>query len=145
MVATRDFLSGIIFLAFGAALSWQSLNYQMGSLFQMGPGYFPFLIGIGLAIVGALLTGKAIISGSEALPRIALRPLVLLIGSVVAFAFTLERAGLIVATILLILISRFASSQPMNWLTTAILTACLTIGSVLIFRELLGLPIRIWP
>ena len=145
MVVSRDLISGILFLVFGSALTWKSLDYQMGTLFQMGPGYFPFMIGIGIVIVGAVMTIRALIESGPPLSGVALKPLLFLLAAIVAFALTLDRFGLVVATVLLILIGRFASAKPLGWIATIVLTVSLAGASVLIFRELLGLPLKIWP
>lgn len=145
MVVSRDLVSGIFFLVFGAALAWKARDYQIGTLFQMGPGYFPFLIGLGIVGVGATLSIKALVTGGGSFPRIAVRPLVFLLGAVVAFALALDPLGLVAAIVLLILIGRFASPQPLGWVATLILMVSLSVASVVVFDELLGLPLKIWP
>ncbi|ASP23554.1 tripartite tricarboxylate transporter TctB family protein (plasmid) [Antarctobacter heliothermus] len=145
MVVSRDLVSGVLFLVFGAALTWKSQDYQMGTLFQMGPGYFPFMIGFAIVLVGAVMTIRALIESGPPLTGIALRPLLFLLAAIVAFALALDRFGLVVATVLLIMTGRFASAKPLGWIATLVLTASLAGGSVLIFRELLGLPLKVWP
>lgn len=146
MVGSRDLVSGIIFLVSGAALAWKAQDYRMGTLVQMGPGYFPFLIGLGIVGTGVALTVKAFVSGSEeALPRIAWRPLLCLLAAVIAFALALDRLGLVAATVLLILIGRFASPRPLGWIATIVLTVAASAALVVVFRELLGLPLKALP
>lgn len=141
----RELLSGLLFLLFGAGLVWQSQAYAMGTLTRMGPGYFPTLVGIGIIGVGLTLMAQGLIAAGPRVPLVALRPLVFLLAGIVAFALALDRFGLIIATVVLILIARFASSTPLGWIATVVLAAALAAIGALVFRELLGLPLRLWP
>src|SRR5713226_8433114 len=42
----RDFYAGLIFLLFGALAAYIARDYPIGSAVRMGPGYFPYLLGI---------------------------------------------------------------------------------------------------
>ena len=48
----KDFLTGLMFLLFGAAAIFFAADYPMGSSAKMGPGYFPFALGAFLAAWG---------------------------------------------------------------------------------------------
>ena len=56
-----DFYSGAIFVAFGAAFAAASSQYTVGTLLRMGPGYFPRLLGIILAVMGLAIVGLAVL------------------------------------------------------------------------------------
>ncbi len=52
----KDRLSGLAFAAGGLALAWYGRMLKAPeTLGDVGPGFFPFLIGIGMAILGAVL------------------------------------------------------------------------------------------
>ena len=51
----QDFWSGVMFIALGLGFAWQASSYQMGTAARMGPGYFPFWLGIVLALLGAIV------------------------------------------------------------------------------------------
>src|SRR3546814_2673111 len=46
----QDFWSGIMFTAVGAAFALGARGYAMGTSARMGPGYFPFWLGIALTV-----------------------------------------------------------------------------------------------
>jgi hypothetical protein len=60
----RDRVGGAAMMTIGAAAAWQSMDYKLGTLTNMKPGFFPAAIGVGLVLIGAL-----IIAGSRARPE----------------------------------------------------------------------------
>jgi hypothetical protein len=48
----KDFFSGLMFSAVGAAFALGATTYTVGNGARMGPGYFPLMLGILLAIPG---------------------------------------------------------------------------------------------
>jgi hypothetical protein len=143
-ILSKDFLSGLIFLAVGIGVIVEARGYPMGSLLRMGPGFFPTMVGSLTAAVGAALIGKAIHSRADGPPALFVRPLFFIIAGVLVFALSLQRLGLVVSTVLLVMITRLAS-RPVDWIGALVLSVALAGLSVLIFRHLLGLPIRLWP
>jgi hypothetical protein len=51
----KDFWSGLMFIAVGVGFAWGATNYSFGSSARPGPAYFPFGLGVLLAIMGALV------------------------------------------------------------------------------------------
>ncbi len=49
----KDFFSGLMFLVVGAVFAIGATKYNVGNAARMGPGYFPLLLGILLAVLGA--------------------------------------------------------------------------------------------
>jgi hypothetical protein len=90
----QDFYAGLMFVIFGGLAAWLSTSYSMGTGARMGPGYFPFWLGIILASLGALTLFKAIGISDGKEHRISLKPLVVFIAM---FVFSLV-AGLIGAS-----------------------------------------------
>ena len=56
----QDFYAGLMFLIFGVLAAWLSTSYNMGTGARMGPGYFPFWLGVILASIGAIVLIKAL-------------------------------------------------------------------------------------
>ena len=48
----KDFMSGVMFIAFGAFFAILGRGYQMGTPAKMGSGYFPFWLGVVLGLLG---------------------------------------------------------------------------------------------
>ena len=139
-VASKDFWSGVIFLAVGTFFVVQSRNYQIGTAMQMGPAYFPSVLGVLLALIGLALVVRALIKPGLAVGRLAYGKVALVTFATVLFALLLRRTGLIVALILLVLISAYASRR-FRWPATLILAAALAVGSAILFVQLLQLPL----
>ncbi|HTH98358.1 MAG TPA: tripartite tricarboxylate transporter TctB family protein [Stellaceae bacterium] len=53
--AQRDLYAGLLVMALGLGSIVQGLHNTIGSLLQMGPGYFPIALGALLAFVGLLI------------------------------------------------------------------------------------------
>ena len=61
----KDFFSGLLFIAVGIAFAWGATNYKVGDAARMGPGYFPLLLGVLMAIVGIAVTFTALVVETE--------------------------------------------------------------------------------
>ncbi|MBZ8132401.1 tripartite tricarboxylate transporter TctB family protein [Afifella sp. IM 167] len=144
MTLTKDLVAGLVFILIGLVAVVEAQGHPMGSLLRMGPGYYPTLVGGLTILVGAALAVKGALAGGPRVPQFAWRELALLIGSIVVAAFALERLGLVAATFLLVVISRYAS-RPFHWRSTLLLAAALSLVGAVIFWWFLKLPIKLWP
>lgn len=144
MMVSKDLLSGLVFLGVGVFLLVEGQRYRMGTLLRMGPGYFPMLVGVSISVVGLALVVHALRKGGERATRPALKPLVLVTASLVAFAFALNWLGLVLATVILIVLARLASHRA-TLLGTAVIVAVMVPAGVVIFRTVLELPLKLWP
>jgi len=143
----KDFWSGLLFLAIGIGFAWGSNNYSFGSSARPGPGFFPFGLGVIMALLGAIVLFKALTletAGGDPIGAIAWRPLIIVLGAVGLFGWLLPRAGLAVALPVLVILSSMASSE-FSWVAAIVAAVVLTVGSWLIFVVSLGLVIPIWP
>ena len=57
----KDFFAGLLYFAVGVAFAWGATNYNIGDGARMGPGYFPLLLGIVLAIIGGIVMFQAMV------------------------------------------------------------------------------------
>ena len=63
LLRKRDFYAGMAITLLGCAVALDSsMNYNLGTLARMGPGMFPLMLGIVLAIVGVLILGTAVVT-----------------------------------------------------------------------------------
>jgi hypothetical protein len=139
----KRFLSGIMFLFIGAVAIYIAKDYPMGSALRMGPGYFPIVLGgiIGLFGIWELIIG--ILKPDPVKGNWSLRALLILPTSAVIFGVLMEKAGFVVAMIVLIYVSAFSSKEFRFWEVTA-LAVGLTAASVGLFIYGLGLPYPLW-
>jgi hypothetical protein len=143
----RDFWSGVMFVAVGIGFAWGALNYSFGTSARPGPGYFPFGLGILMAVLGAIVLVQSLVVDTrdgDPVGSIAWRPLLIVLGSLALFGFLLPRAGMVIALPILVVTSAMAGDE-FHWGEALINAVVLTIGSWLIFIKGLGLTIPVWP
>lgn len=143
----KDFWSGLMFVVVGIAFAWGATNYSFGASARPGPGYFPFGLGILMAILGAIVLFQALTIETETgdpIGKWAWKPLAIVVGAVAAFGWLLPHMGMFIALPLLVLISASASDE--FHLRDALINAVvLTVFSWLIFIKGLSLVIPLWP
>ena len=140
----RDFCAGLIFLFFGVLAAYIARDYPMGSAVRMGPGYFPYVLGILLALLGVVICIKGLAIPGERIESASLRALLLVLGAVGVFAGTIESAGIVIATTLLVGIGAAASPES-RLREVAVLIVFLLALAVGLFTYGLGLPFKIFP
>jgi hypothetical protein len=140
----KDILSGLIFIAFGLSFGYAALGYELGTTLRMGPGYFPLVLAGLLVLLGALTLFKAFTAGADETP-IGPTPwlgLVLLVGALFFFGFTVRGLGLVPALLITVFMSAFASRHN-GIVAAAVIAIGMTMLCVLIFVYALGLPLRL--
>lgn len=135
----KDVFVGLIYIAFGLAAILLARDYDMGSATRMGPAYFPTAVGALLALIGAISLFRGLIVPGAPLYDFAWRPLAIIAGASVLFAFVLRPAGLVPAVLLLVVIGAMAS-QRFRLVPTLLLAAGLAAFSALVFVKGLGVP-----
>ena len=151
----KDFFAGLMFVAVGGAFAWGATNYQIGNGARMGPGYFPLLLGILLAIIGGILTFKALVVETEDGEKIgswAWKPLIFILLANVLFGIMigglpsigLPSMGLIVGIFVLTLVACNAGDR-FNLKEALILATILSVLSYLAFIVMLKLQFPAWP
>ena len=151
----RDFAAGALFCAFGVAFAWGAATYSVGSGARMGPGYFPLIVGLLIALLGAVITARSLIVHTEAgdpIGAIAWRPLLFIIGANLLFGVLLAglpsigvpAMGLIVAIYGLTFVSSLAGHE-FHFKEVFILATVLAAGSYGAFVWALNLQFPVWP
>ncbi|HVZ02082.1 MAG TPA: tripartite tricarboxylate transporter TctB family protein [Dongiaceae bacterium] len=132
---SRDCYGGILMLAVGAAAAVEGVHYGVGTLTEMGPGFFPTTVGVGLAIVGAAMALVALIgpaqSGARRLPP-EWKAWSCILAGIAAFVVLGRWGGLIPATFAIVFISAFADRET-RIRDAVLLAAGMTVVSVIVF------------
>ena len=140
----KDLCAGLLFMAIGAVAVFVASTYPFGSTRQMGPGYFPVLLGAILMVLGAAIGGRALWAGEVApLPSVRVWPLVLVTLSILVFAATLERFGLVPAVLATAVVACLGGDE-FRLRESALLAVFLAAACVLLFHVGLGLPFMLW-
>jgi hypothetical protein len=143
----RDFWSGLMFLVLGVAFALGSTRYAMGSPARPGPGYFPLLLSLLMAMLGAIVLFKSLVIEAEdgdPIGPIAWRPLLAIVASIGAFGLLIDRLGIVLSIPALILIASLASDD-FRWRGVLLSAVALTLASWLIFVWGLQAAIPVWP
>lgn len=155
LASQKDFVSGLMFMTVGGSFAWGAVDYELGEAARMGPGYFPFMLGLILVVLGTLVTINAFRSGppgGDKIGAIAWRPLVFILGANLLFGALLvglpslgiPAFGLIVAIFGLVILAGYAR-QGASLKDSLILATALSIGSYLAFVKLLNLQFPVLP
>jgi len=142
----QNFWSGLMFIILGIFFAGFAVDYQMGTAAKMGPGYFPFWLGVILAILGAIVGISSLSPKAEKadVPKLDMKITGIILGNVVLFGILLRPLGLYLSAFLLVLLSSMASHE-FKWKVAIINGICLTIAIHLIFIMGLGLIFPLWP
>ena len=142
----QNFWSGVMFIVIGLAFAWKSTEYSMGTAARMGPGYFPFWLGIIMAILGAIVFLSSLSKKAEltVIANFDFRSVAIISVSVLVFAFLLVPGGLILSMFVLVLISAVAAHDH-SWKTTILNAIFLNVLCYLSFVVGLKLVFPIWP
>ncbi len=139
-----DVYSGLLLVAVAAVALLYIRMLTIGTVLDMGPGYFPLGLALIVLGMGLVLVFKGLTTAGLPVGAIHLRPLFFILLSFVAFGFLIERAGLLIAILVQVAIAHFASREA-TWRATAITGIAVAILSSVVFVLLLKIPVNILP
>ncbi|WP_354681699.1 tripartite tricarboxylate transporter TctB family protein [Cupriavidus plantarum] len=141
-----DFLSGLMFIAVGLGFSFIARGYSMGTAARMGPGYFPFCLGVVLALLGAVVAIGSTSTKAEPdrMARWDLKTLLWILGSVVLFGLILKPLGMVLSVLVLVLTSSMASHE-FTWKGACLNAVVLVLISTAAFVYGINLQMPVWP
>jgi hypothetical protein len=142
----KDFAAGLIYVVTGAAFSLGALNYKLGEAARMGPGWFPFWVGVLLAAVGVATAAAGLRphAAEEAIKRPEPATLGWILGAVVLFGLLLQPLGLVISLAVLVIVSSLGSHE-FRWKGALLNTLVLILFSVGVFIKGISLQISLWP
>ncbi|MFC5607513.1 tripartite tricarboxylate transporter TctB family protein [Variovorax soli] len=151
----KDFFAGVMFTVVGVAFAWGATTYNVGTGARMGPGYFPLMLGIVMAVIGLVImfTGLTVETATgDPIGKWAWKQVFFILGANLAFgvllgglpSFGIPAMGLIIAIYALVLIAAQAGSKHALPSVLALATV-LAVGSYIAFIWALKLQIQVWP
>ena len=142
----KDFWSGVMFAAFGLAFVAFARQYDMGTAARMGPAYFPTVLGGLLLLLGVVIaiSGLTARTTDGKVDRFHFKPLLLILGAVVAFGLLLRPAGLVGALAALVIISSLGSEE-FRLRDVLLLTVGLAVLVLIVFIYGLGMTVPVLP
>jgi len=151
----KDFFSGLMFTVVGVAFAWGATTYTVGTGARMGPGYFPLMLGILMALIGLgiMFTGLSVeTTDGEKIGKWAWKQVVFILGANLAFGVLLgglpsigvPAMGMIIAIYALVIIASLAGHE-FKLPSVLVLATVLAVGSYVAFIWALKLQIQVWP
>lgn len=144
VIGKQDFFAGALFATIAVFFLWNGLDLPIGSSVRMGPGYAPRLLGGALLVVGVVLMIRGVRAEVPDVVTLDFRPMFFVLGSVLIFAFGLERIGLVLTTFLVVSISSLSAKGGRLW-EIVIIAALAAATTAALFVFALKLNIPLWP
>ncbi|KQX34919.1 hypothetical protein ASD04_16190 [Devosia sp. Root436] len=140
----KDFWSAVLYVTLGIGTIIASLGYEFGSPSNMGPGFFPIILGAMLAIIGGVIAIR-VFTTTDGNPDMRLgfinwKALALVSGSTVLFALLLPYSGVLIALPALMLVGAAASRHFRIELRAVAGMLVLSAACALVFVVGLGVP-----
>jgi len=152
----KNFWGGVLFIALGLlfaviarGIPGLSLlpGYTMGTPARMGPGFFPFYLGVILTLLGVwiALTGMRVHANDPGkVERFHWKPIFWVLASIVVFGLVLKTVGMLIAGMMLV-IGASIGSHEFKLKPVLILAVALVVFCALVFVVGLKLPIPLCP
>lgn len=140
--SNKDFLAGMVFIVIAVTALIASKDFAMGSTLRMGPGYFPRVLAVILLLFGIAVALRGLRLPQRVEGGWGWRPLLFVLASMVAFAFLMDRVGLIPSIVVMFFISA-AAGHEFRWLEVTVLAVLMSAFAVGVFIYGLGLPYRL--
>jgi hypothetical protein len=155
----KNFWGGVLFAAIGLLFAVIArgipigdppllTGYAMGTPARMGPGFFPFYLGMILFALGLLIafTGLRGEGGPDSgFPKYHWRPILYVLGAVVMFGLILKPTGMLIAGFLLVIVASMGNPEKFHTRDVILLGLGLVIFCALVFVWGLKLPIPLCP
>jgi len=142
---TKDHVGGALLVSVGVAVVVAGVGYGMGTLRQMGSGFFPVVLGVLMTLTGVALlatarrapdgpaaeapTGTPHLAG----PLVQWRGWLCIVGGMLAFVVLGEHGGLVPASFASVFIAALGD-RGNTWRAAAALAALMTALGVVVFH-----------
>ena len=138
---TKDHVGGALLAATGAAVVATGVGYGTGTLQQPGSGFFPVVLGVLLAAIGAVLfasTRRGVVAPPAetahlAGPAVQWRGWLCIVGGALSFVVLGEHGGLVPASFVSVFVAALGDRDN-TWRSAAALAALMTALGVAVFH-----------
>ena len=155
-IARIDVIGGALMVAIAALVWYGAIGLDLGHVVNFGPGAMPRVLAVLLLVAGGTVLLRGLVQGdAEAEPlAFALRPTAILVIAILLFALfirggqfwilTTPRLGLMVVGPVTVVIAGLATPEA-RLKELLVLGFGLTAAAILVFGDLLGVPIPVLP
>ncbi|MGB7257853.1 MAG: tripartite tricarboxylate transporter TctB family protein [Pseudolabrys sp.] len=143
----KDYYAGGLMILLGLIAAIEGQNYNIGTLRQMGPGFFPVALGILLIFLGLLIAGTSLgvnVDGDDTvLPeKLEWRGWFCILAGPALFIIFGKIGGLVPATFACVFVSALGDRST-TVKGAAVLAAGVTVFGVVLFSYLLKMPMPV--
>jgi hypothetical protein len=145
--ARRDFWAGLVMMVIGLGFAIAGPSYRTGTLFHMGPGFMPTVLGVILALLGIAIASTAFApSAEDEEPILPKEPqwrgwFCVLAGPALFILFG-SYGGLAPATFACVFVSALGDRSS-TWKSALVLALIITVFGVGLFSYALQVPIPV--
>ena len=130
----RDHYAGLLIAAIGAGAIYEGSQYGIGSLTNMGSGFFPVMLGVGMILMGALMAAmRPAMSENHGVHAPNWRGAAAIVLAVTSFILLANRAGLAPATFCCVFVGALGTKGT-RLTEAAILAIGVTVFGVILFH-----------
>ena len=144
----KDYYAGALMTLIGVGSVLEARHYNTGTLFHMGPGFFPIILGVIMTCLGLLIAAVAASSSSAeddqlVMPNPEWRAWACILAGPILFIFLGNWGGLIPATFACVFVSAMGDRES-TWLNSLLLAVGVTAVGVALFSYLLQVSLPMW-
>ncbi len=145
VVKTADLVSSLVLIGLTAVAVWEAVQLPFGTLRSPEAGFWPLILAMILGIFSFVRLGKTLkekVEEAKTSPAFSggWRKIVLVVTSLVAFAFVFERLGYLIS-IFLLMAFLLRTVKPMRWWLVIVIALSSSVLSYLVFGVLLSTPL----
>jgi hypothetical protein len=144
LLQKKDFYAGLFMVLLGGAVTLNSTTYKLGTFMHMGPGMFPFMLGILMSFIGALIFISGLMTpleqGERILPQtMEWRGWICILAGPLMFILFGEFFGMMPATFMCVFVSALGD-RTATLRGSLGLAAVITVSGALLFSYVLKVP-----
>lgn len=148
MLRKKDFYAGLLMVLLGAGIGLNSATYSLGTFAHIGPGMFPFMLGVMMVIVGGLIfvTGLAtpLEEGERILPAaMEWRGWACILAGPLMFILFGVYFGMAAATFMCVFVSALGD-RTATVRGSTVLAVVVTVAGCLLFSYVLKVPFPLY-
>ena len=144
LLLKKDFYAGLFMVLLGGGVTLNSTTYKLGTFMHMGPGMFPFMLGILMTFVGVLIFIAGLMTpleeGERILPEtMEWRGWACILAGPLMFILFGQLFGMVAGTFMCVFVSALGD-RTATLKGSAILAACITVAGAFLFSYILKVP-----
>ena len=140
----QDLYFGLFLVAVALFVTATTWNLRIGAANNMGPGYMPRMIAVGILGFGLFFIVRSLLSPFKAIETPQIRSIFGITAAVAVFALLAVNGGLALASLATIVVAGFASRET-KFTENLLFGGAMATATVLLFIKALNLPVSAWP